>query len=271
MKNRIFHMLQKGALLCLLVLATSGCTFLSGLKDRITDKPEDKSAITPEAAPPLEPRETPSGKTSGVAAPPAARDKTPAQAISSQPEADFLSHTVKWKGETLSIIAKWYTGSLDNWKKIAEANPDLDPARIAIGSKIRIPDRLLKIRKPMPKKYIDEFNVRQKIKTESPEATPPSEAPGRPSGILPVTSPPPEPKGKSAIIMPEAPPPPEPRKTQPDKASGAPASPVAREKPPAQAVSSQPKPEKKQVPPQADKKTETEKGPELFGPKDFSR
>ena len=166
MKNRIFHMLQKGALLCLLLLAAVGCTFLSGLKDRIMGKPEGKSAITPEAAPPPEPRETPSGKASGVAAPPAARDKTPAQAISSQPEADFLSHTVKWKGETLSVIAKWYTESLENWRNIAEANPGLDPARIAIGSKIRIPDRLLKTRKPMPEKYIDGFNIRQKIKTE---------------------------------------------------------------------------------------------------------
>jgi hypothetical protein len=194
MKNRIFHLLQKGALLCLLVLAVSGCAFLSGLKDWIMDKPEGKSAITPEAAPPPEPRETPSGKASGVAAPPAARDKTPAQAISSQPEADFLSHTVKWKGETLSVIAKWYTESLDNWKKIAEANPGLDPARIAIGSKLLIPDRLLKTRKPMPKKYINEFNIRQNIETESPETAP-----------------------------------------------------------------------------QPDKKTEPDKGPELFGPKDFSK
>lgn len=224
MKNQIFHMLQKGALLCLLVLAAGGCTFLSGLKGRIMDKPEDKSAITPEAAPPPEPRETPSGKASGVAAPPpAARDKTPAQAISPQPETDFLSHTVKWRGETLSIIAKWYTGSLDNWKKIAEANPDLDPARIAIGSKIRIPGHLLKTRKPMSKKYIGEFNIRPKVKSESPEATHLPE----PSDTLP------ELEGKSIIITPD--------------------------------------PEKKQTPPQPDKKTETEKGPELFGPKDFSR
>lgn len=213
MKNQTFHMLQKGALLCLLVLAAGGCTFLSGLKDRITDKPEGKSVITPEAAPPPEPRETPSGKASGVAAPPAARDKTPAQAISPQPEADFLSHTVKWKGETLSIIAKWYTESLDNWEKIAEANPDLDLVRIAIGSKIRIPGRLLKTRKPMPEKYIDEFNIRPKVKSEGPEAAPRLEPPDRPL-----------------------------------------------DKTPAQAVS-----------PQPDKKTETETGPELFGPKDFSR
>jgi len=261
MKNLLFQMLQKGTLLCLLVLVAGGCTFLSGLKDRITDKPESKSAITPEATPQPEPRETPSGKASGAAVPPpAAQDKMPAQAISPQPEAEFLSHMVKWTGETLSIIAKWYTGSLDNWKKIAEANPDLDPARIAIGSKIRIPGRLLKTRKPMPKKYIAEINIRQKVKPESTEAAPRPEPPDRPSSTRPDPPSSPELEGKAAIITPEAAPPPDPRKTPLDKASGAPASPAVRDKAPPQAVS-----------PQPDKKTETETGPELFGPKDFSR
>ncbi|HBN26306.1 MAG TPA: hypothetical protein DD405_02425 [Desulfobacteraceae bacterium] len=29
-------------------------------------------------------------------------------------------HSVKWPGETIKIIAKWYTGDITNWKSIAE-------------------------------------------------------------------------------------------------------------------------------------------------------
>ena len=59
-------------------------------------------------------------------------------------------HRVRWPGETLSIIAQWYTGSWKNWKALSNANPTLDPNRIVIGVNIFIPENLLKSRKPMP-------------------------------------------------------------------------------------------------------------------------
>lgn len=66
-------------------------------------------------------------------------------------------HTVKWKGETLSIIAKWYTDKLSNWKALAESNPGINPDRMRVGNRIIIPDRLIKTRKPMPKGYVARF------------------------------------------------------------------------------------------------------------------
>jgi len=66
------------------------------------------------------------------------------------PEPSFYMHRVRWPGETLSIIAQWYTGSWKNWKALSNANPTLDPNRIVIGVNIFIPENLLKSRKPMP-------------------------------------------------------------------------------------------------------------------------
>ncbi len=60
-------------------------------------------------------------------------------------------HEVRRPGETLISIAKWYTGSRDNWITIAKANPHLNPDRIFIGDNISIPEHLLKRRDPMPK------------------------------------------------------------------------------------------------------------------------
>ena len=42
---------------------------------------------------------------------------------------NYFEHRVKWSGETLSLIAKWYTGSYGNWKAIAQANSGLNPNR----------------------------------------------------------------------------------------------------------------------------------------------
>ena len=65
-----------------------------------------------------------------------------------------FEHRVKWTGETLSLIAKWYTGSYGNWKAIAEANPGLDPNRIAVGNTINIPPEMMKTKKPLPRKVV---------------------------------------------------------------------------------------------------------------------
>jgi LysM repeat protein len=65
-------------------------------------------------------------------------------------------HKVRWSGESLSIIAKWYTGSVENWKALSKANPKINPSRIHKGQKIRIPDNLLKTREPMPKSFLSE-------------------------------------------------------------------------------------------------------------------
>jgi hypothetical protein len=76
-----------------------------------------------------------------------------------EPQPQPYIHEVRWPEETLSHIALWYTGSSNNWKKIAEANPGLKPLRIHIGDKILIPEELLKVRKPMPRAYVHSLNA----------------------------------------------------------------------------------------------------------------
>ncbi len=63
-------------------------------------------------------------------------------------------HTVQWPGETLSLIAKWYTGKVGLWQTLAKANPGLNPNRIFIGDQIRIPMDLMIKDKPMPKSVV---------------------------------------------------------------------------------------------------------------------
>ena len=65
---------------------------------------------------------------------------------------NYLEHKVRWPGESLSLIAKWYTGHLENWKALARANPNLNPNRINLGNVIYIPSEMLKTKKLLPRK-----------------------------------------------------------------------------------------------------------------------
>ncbi|MGD9301498.1 MAG: LysM peptidoglycan-binding domain-containing protein, partial [Desulfobacterales bacterium] len=61
-------------------------------------------------------------------------------------------HTVRWPGESMSLIANWYTGSAQNWRKLAKANPGIDPNRIKKGNVILIPPAMLKTKEALPQK-----------------------------------------------------------------------------------------------------------------------
>jgi hypothetical protein len=85
----------------------------------------------------------------------AKRHKTrKAQAGKAQPRSSYYYHKVKYPGESISIIAKWYTGDVKNWHSVAKVNPKLDPNRITVGDKIRIPNKLLHTQKPMPRSFV---------------------------------------------------------------------------------------------------------------------
>lgn len=81
-------------------------------------------------------------------------------------------HTVSRSGETLTAIALWYTGAADNWKRMADANADLDPHRVRVGDKILIPGELLTKRRPMPANFMADSNQKKK----DPPPSPPSAA-----------------------------------------------------------------------------------------------
>lgn len=53
-----------------------------------------------------------------------------------------IIHTVKYQGETFSLISLWYTGSADNWREIARRNPKLNPAKLVKGTIVYVPQKL---------------------------------------------------------------------------------------------------------------------------------
>jgi hypothetical protein len=86
-----------------------------------------------------------------------------------------LTHLIQWQGESLSVIAQWYTGSSQNWPAIAEANPTLIPTRLMVGQAVFIPEGLLKRRDSMPESAVHP-PVDEKAPAEEqskPQATPP--------------------------------------------------------------------------------------------------
>ena len=68
-------------------------------------------------------------------------------------------HTVRWPGESMSLIARWYTGSSRNWRKLAKANPRIDPNCIKKGNVIVIHTKLLKTREPLPEKMAARYTA----------------------------------------------------------------------------------------------------------------
>jgi len=87
------------------------------------------------------------------------------------PEPRFYVHKVRWTEETLSHIAKWYTGSMKNWKTIAKANPGLDPTKIDVGDTISIPEELLTSRNPMPHSFVQPAVHKKSTPLSPPQKT----------------------------------------------------------------------------------------------------
>ena len=81
----------------------------------------------------------------------------------------YYEHKVRWEGETLSLIAKWYTGSQKNWKVLAKDNPWLEPNNLSTGHKIFIARNLLKTKKPMPRDFV--FASKSKHQVRKTKAT----------------------------------------------------------------------------------------------------
>ena len=95
-------------------------------------------------------------------------------------EEPYLVHKVRWGHETLYTIALWYTGSGNNWRRLADANPEIKPRRMRIGTIIRIPGPLLTKRRPMPENYLKPTPTRK----DKPAIQPPSKP------VEPIPSPP---------------------------------------------------------------------------------
>jgi nucleoid-associated protein YgaU len=63
---------------------------------------------------------------------------TAAPAVPTAEPTGARTHVVK-AGETLGVIAAKEYGSAKQWKRILDANPGLDPARLHLGQRLVIP------------------------------------------------------------------------------------------------------------------------------------
>lgn len=87
------------------------------------------------------------------------------------PRAKTWAYKVQHRRETLFSIALWYTGSGENWPRLIEANPDLDPRRIHIGDTILIPEDLLITRHPVPAGFPKPKRKQPKAKKSQPPSS----------------------------------------------------------------------------------------------------
>lgn len=144
-----------GVLLAALILWPLGCS---------RAKPAAQKPLIPPAATP------PTLEKAPASLPPEA----PAHPIRAAPKAKPgpLAHEIKSPHETLFSIARWYTGSGENWVRIAEANSIRNPRRIQIGDTILIPPDLLKTRRPMPVPLSSPPGHKKKGRPLKPDAPP---------------------------------------------------------------------------------------------------
>jgi hypothetical protein len=93
---------------------------------------------------------------------------------------------VQWPGESLSIIAKWYTGDYRNWRPLLDNTPSLAGTRIVVGDRVRIPRSMIRNAAPMPRSFV-EGHYRNGALPPGPE---PAAGPGgEPSPVSPATPP----------------------------------------------------------------------------------
>jgi hypothetical protein len=106
--------------------------------------------------------ETDREEAEAASAEPIASSETPKplprhSADSPESRTEYYKHTVRWSGESLSLIAKWYTGSFKNWRTLADTNPQINPRLIKKGDVISIPAALLQTKEPLPQKVAAKY------------------------------------------------------------------------------------------------------------------
>jgi hypothetical protein len=78
------------------------------------------------------------------------QEQAPRAPVAAPAEPQYLRHTVKWPGETLSHIAQWYTGKVQHWETIAAHNRTIDLNTLRKGEIVLIPESILITRNAMP-------------------------------------------------------------------------------------------------------------------------
>ena len=76
----------------------------------------------------------------------------------------YYIHIVRWDGETMSLIARWYIGQYESWKLLARHNPEINPNNIHIGDRVWIPKKDMKTSEQMPKTFVNKYSKNKKNK-----------------------------------------------------------------------------------------------------------
>lgn len=106
------------------------------------------------------------------------------------PAVAYFIHEVKWRGQTLGQISRWYTGKYESWKKLAELNGlTVADAPLKVGRQVKIPPELVIRQTPMPKpqaavKRPEEREAAAETQAASP-AAPADESPELPAEAEP--------------------------------------------------------------------------------------
>jgi nucleoid-associated protein YgaU len=123
---------------CLMGLAISLARLVEVELDPVA--PPALSVTTAAAEPVIE--ESPSRPGRPIIIVPRAASTDPADpaapAPATEPSAGARTHVVK-SGESLGTISTKEYGSAKHWKRILDANPGLDPARLQLGQRLAIP------------------------------------------------------------------------------------------------------------------------------------
>ena len=82
--------------------------------------------------------------------------------------AGYYIHTIKLADESISIIAKWFTGDLMNWEVLAKYNPTINPNRIFLGDKIKIPRDIMTTHAPMTPEFVEASQPQARRKKAEP-------------------------------------------------------------------------------------------------------
>jgi len=126
---------------------------LSGIAEWFTGDSDNWKTLA-SANPKVKPTRIPAGAQILIPAKLVKKKTPPPESFAAKHRIYYFEHRVKWRGESLSLIAKWYTGHFGNWKALARANPGLNPNRIALGNRIYIPPEMMKTKKPLPRKVV---------------------------------------------------------------------------------------------------------------------
>ena len=92
------------------------------------------------------------------------------------PQPRYFEHEIRYEGETLGLIASWYTGSSSNWQEIADHNPGLQVNRMRLGDIVVIPEDLVSRRDPLHRKAVTTYSKKAASEPRSPENTPARES-----------------------------------------------------------------------------------------------